>query len=113
MHDHHAKSLYFMNRSKPLVVTLGVLSLLTACATAQPESGFTSLFDGQTTQGWVFVGSGPGCAAKDGILDFPKESAGDLFTDKEYSDFVLRLDYKVGARRQQRGWYPLPARQAG
>lgn len=87
--------LRFMNHSKLFLLTMSSLSVLTAGALAQPEPGFTSLFDGQSTQGWVFVGSGPGCSAKDGILDFPKESAGDLFTDKEYADFVLRLEYKL------------------
>src|SRR5438309_8089129 len=75
-------------------ILLAGLLMLAGHSALCAESGFTSLFDGETLNGWVFVGKG-GCRSEDGILICPKESAGDLFTEKEYANFVLRLDYKL------------------
>ncbi len=78
-----------------LLVTACALAFWTGCATFEPETGFTSLFDGQSLQGWTFVGEGPGCFAKNGVIVNPKGCSGNLFTEKEFSDFILRLDYKL------------------
>jgi len=62
---------------------------------AQQESrqGFVSLFDGKTLQGWQ--GDVQGYYVEDGMIICKKESGGNLFTNKEYSDFILRLEYKL------------------
>jgi len=78
-----------------MVEILFALSLLTGCAVGRSESGFTSLFDGETLKGWTFVGNGPGYFAKGDVLVCSKDGAGDLFTEKEFADFILRLDYKI------------------
>jgi len=78
-----------------LTAALSFTALLPAVA-AQNDPGFTPLFDGSTLNGWKLVGKqGPGYLAKDGVLICPKEGGGNLFTEKEYENFVLRLDFKL------------------
>lgn len=75
--------------------TITFLALATIAAGAA-ERGFTELFDGKTTSGWQLVkGHGPGYVVKDGILVCPKEGGGNLFTAKEYKDFVFRFEFKM------------------
>lgn len=80
-------------------IALTLALILPGCTTAQnnsPESGFTSLFDGKTLNGWTPLDKKEtGYFVKDGALICPAEGGGNLFTDKEYSDFVLRLDFKL------------------
>ncbi|MBI2688552.1 MAG: DUF1080 domain-containing protein [Acidobacteria bacterium] len=72
-----------------------VLALLGLTLSAA-KKGFTELFDGKTTNGWQLVrGHGPGYIVKDGVLVCPKEGGGNLFTTKEYKDFVFRFDFKL------------------
>lgn len=69
---------------------------LSAFGAFAAERGFTELFDGKTTNGWQLVkGHGPGYVVKDGILVCPKEGGGNLFTAKEYKDFVFRFEFKM------------------
>jgi len=72
------------------------LALLATPALAQPEPGFSPLFDGKSLNGWVLVHpTGPGYVVKDGILVCPADGGGNLFTEKEYADFVLRLEWRI------------------
>jgi hypothetical protein len=57
------------------------------------EDGFVSLFDGKSFAGWH--GATENYAAHDGILEALPKKGGNLYTDKEYADFVLRFDYKL------------------
>ncbi|WZO99273.1 DUF1080 domain-containing protein [Isosphaeraceae bacterium EP7] len=64
-----------------------------------PE-GFTSLFNGKDLTGWVIPeGDGGHWKVVDGVIDYDAESEakGDkaLWSDKEYGDFVLQLDWKI------------------
>ncbi|HTM48894.1 MAG TPA: DUF1080 domain-containing protein [Bryobacteraceae bacterium] len=64
-----------------------------ACAA---EPGFAPLFDGRTLDGWTLVGGkGPGYRVENGLLVCPADGGGNLFTQAEYSDFVLRLDFRM------------------
>jgi hypothetical protein len=73
-----------------------ILAALAACSLGAQEPGFVSLFDGKTLNGWTLVGGkGPGYVVKDGIIVCPADGGGNLFTDKEYGDFVLRLEYRL------------------
>ena len=73
------------------VVLLSVLTLATAA-----QEGFVSSFDGQTLKGWTLVdGKGPGYVVKDGLLVCPKDGGGNLFTEKEYSNFVFRFEFRT------------------
>ena len=59
----------------------------------EKTDGFVGLFDGKTLDGWV--GSTKGYVVEDGKLVCPKKGGGNLFTQKEYGDFVLRLEFKL------------------
>jgi len=73
-------------------------------STAQTKKkGFVKLFDGKTTTGWhTYNKTGVGSAweVADGALHMNptkkgKDGGGDLVTDKEYSNFHLKYDWKV------------------
>ena len=60
------------------------------------EAGFTSIFNGKTLDGWKLVGGhGPGYLVQDGMIVCPKEGGGNLFTEKVYSNFVFRFEFKL------------------
>jgi hypothetical protein len=81
-----------------LTAALLLLILFSACATqkgASGEKGFTSLFNGQNLDGWI--GNKSSYQAVDGeIVVSPGEgSGGNLYTEKEYSDFILRFEFQL------------------
>ncbi len=64
---------------------------ITAAETAE---GFVPLFNGRDLEGWA--GDVAGYVAVDGKLAVHHErKGGNLFTEKEYADFVLRFDFKL------------------
>lgn len=63
---------------------------------AQVEAGFEPLFNGRDLTGWKLVrGRGPGYIVEKGVLVCPEDGGGNLFTEKEYANFVLRLDWRL------------------
>jgi len=61
------------------------------------EPGFVSLFDG-TLNGWKLIGGkGPGYVVENGVLVCPADGGGNLYTEKEYANFVLRFEFKLSA----------------
>jgi HEAT repeat protein len=61
---------------------------------AETAEGFVPLFNGRDLDGWT--GGGSGYAAEDGkIVVHPERGGGNLYTTKEYEDFVLRFDFKL------------------
>ena len=63
-------------------------------------AGFVSLFNGKDFTGWrVPQGDNGHWRIVDGVIDYDagSEAAGekDLWTEKEYGDFVLRLDWRI------------------
>jgi hypothetical protein len=75
-----------------------LLTTLSASALAaqQAETGFKSLFDGSTLNGWKLVrGRGRGYVVENGVIVCPEDGGGNLFTEREYGDFVLRLDWRL------------------
>lgn len=70
--------------------------IFTVCACAQPEAGFTSLFDGKTLNGWTLLGKrGDGYGVTNGVIYCAKGGGGNLLTQKDYADFVLRFEFKL------------------
>lgn len=60
------------------------------------ETGFEPLFDGKTLDGWVLKGkTGGGYEVEDGKIVLPPGGGGNLLTDREYSDFVLRFEFRL------------------
>lgn len=56
-------------------------------------SGFVSLFDGQTLHGWQ--GATDGYAVVDGAIQCLPGKGGNLLTEQEFSDFELRMEFKL------------------
>jgi hypothetical protein len=80
---------------------LAILSLTSGAPSddAQPKeapAGFQALFNGKDLTGWQVIGRRKDVWGVDRGLIYVKGSGGGwLMTDKEYSDFELRLGYKV------------------
>ncbi len=73
-----------------------ILLLAAATAPAAVEPGFTSIFDGKTLDGWKLMGGhGAGYAVKDGDIVLPRGGGGNLLYEKEYTDFILRFEFKL------------------
>lgn len=75
------------------MLTIACLLSLTLLAADKPDDGFTPLFNGKDFTGWQ--GNTQGWAFEpDGTLAWQKK-AGDIWTEKQYDDFILDFDYKV------------------
>lgn len=61
----------------------------------QVEAGFAPLFDGRTLNGWKLIGGrGPGYVVENGSIVCPPNGGGNLFTERQYADFMLRLRWR-------------------
>jgi len=62
---------------------------------AEKKEGFVPLFNGMNLTGWV--GNLKDYYAKDGkiICDPERGGHGNLYTDKEYSDFIIRFEFQL------------------
>ncbi len=71
--------------------------LLSYSASAEKQSGWAKAFDGKTLNGWkLYGGAGPGYVIRDGgILACPADGGGNLFLEKEYSDFSFKFDFRL------------------
>ncbi len=73
---------------------VALLTLATVSAEDKPsEEGFYPLFDGKSLNGWQ--GGTDGYEVKDGVLICKPKGSGNLYTDKEYSNFVFRFEFKL------------------
>jgi hypothetical protein len=71
-------------------------AVLFAAAAFAAEPGFHPLFNGKDLDGWKLIGGrGPGYVVEKGIIVCPADGGGNLFTGKEYGNFVLRLDFRL------------------
>ncbi len=62
--------------------------------TAQEKAdGFVQLFNGKDLTGWV--GSTDSYGVKDGVLFCRKGTGRNIYTEKEYDNFVMRFDFKL------------------
>lgn len=60
---------------------------------SQGGEGFKSLFDGKTLEGWA--GAVPNYEVVDGAIRCRPKSGGVLYYNKEFSDFVARVEFKL------------------
>jgi hypothetical protein len=81
-----------------LIVALAIPSFAPA---AEPEEGFTVLFNGTSLDGWHVMNGGK-FAVVDGVI---KQDGGSgwLRSDKEYADFILRLEVRWLKPKQDSG----------
>ncbi len=78
----------------PLAITvLAVVPVVAADSPFVAEEGFVSLFDGKSLAGWT--GSLSGYAVENGNLICVAGGKGNLLSEKEYADFVIKFEFKL------------------
>ena len=84
-------------------LALAIMPFHSDAAGQSGEQGFTTLFNGRDLTGWVYGQrangtenkSGQGYQVADGVLFSTREDGGNLYTAKEYADFVFRFEFKL------------------
>ena len=89
-----------MNRKPIVAVVLTCCALSSQRILAETPEGFVSLFDGKSFSGWMIPeGDNGHWRIVDGVIDYDaaSEASGDknLWTEKEYGDFVLTVDWRI------------------
>ncbi len=82
-----------MNTILKGVLVIGIVAGigLAAIAADNDEAGFAPIFNGKDLTGWV--GDTQGYVVENGSIVC--KPGGNLFTDKEYADFVFRFEFKL------------------
>jgi hypothetical protein len=93
---------------KATLVSVSTLALA-AAVLAMAGEGFVSLFNGKDLTGWKAPeGDNGHWKVVDGVIDYDarSEAPGDknLWTEKEFGDFVLRIDWRL---KEKHGAYPM------
>ena len=75
--------------------SITVLFILPVSRLQAQEDGFISLFDGKTLSGWV--GNKSSYLVKDSMIVIEPQGGGggNLYTEKEYGNFVLRFEFQL------------------
>ena len=76
-----------------LVVVAGACVSDGSVHAGEPLAGFTPLFNGRDLAGWH--GATEGYDVVDGELRCRKGAGGNLLTEQEFGDFVLRFDFRL------------------
>ncbi len=81
-------------------IALLVVVIAVSTAARDAPKGFVSLFNGKDLDGWVVPeGDNGHWKVLDGVIDYDaqSEARGDknLWSEKEYGDFVLRVDWRI------------------
>ena len=92
-----------MTRRHALLIATATVLVTVPALAQQTEEGFTPLFNGKDLTGWVYGRrasgaenkTGKGYQVENGILFTTKEDGGNLFTEKQYADFVLRFEFRL------------------
>jgi hypothetical protein len=99
-----------MNQSRPFGVLMMLLAVGTSLVLAgaaqapqQMEDGFTPLFNGKDFTGWVYGQrangtenkSGKGYQIENGVIYSTREDGGNLYTEKEYANFIFRFEFRL------------------
>ena len=76
-------------------ISIGLLYFLPVSTLQAQDEGFISLFDGKTLSGWV--GNKSSYLVKDGMIVIEPQGGGggNLYTEKEYGNFVLRFEFQL------------------
>lgn len=79
------------------ILVVGVAGVMISCSSQKQtgEKGFKDLFNGKNLDGWV--GNKSSYQAQDGmiVIDPKGSGGGNLFTEKEYGDFILRFEFQL------------------
>lgn len=92
--------MHLLSLSKYPIAALSLLLGIAIVAAYMPPDEFESLFNGEDFAGWVVPeGDNGHWRVVDGVIDYDamSEAPGDksLWTEEEYGDFVLRLDWRI------------------
>lgn len=99
-HESHCMKSRLFKKLAPLALSAavfaGLVLLPSACSTVGLEPGFKSLFDGKTLNGWKLAEAhGAGYGVTNGVIYCANGGGGNLMTEQEFSDFVLRFEFKL------------------
>ena len=86
------------NHSDMKFSVAGIFILIAAAvfAAGAAEPGFAPLFNGKNLDGWKLMGgTGPGYIVEGDRIVCPSDGGGNLFTEKEYANFILRVEFKL------------------
>ena len=93
-----------------LSVAQAIIAIAASCLLGVPiasfaadkaEAGFVSLFDGKCLDGWHLM-NGAKFVVEDGVIKH-FQGHGWLRSDKEYADFILRLEFRFLKPKQDGG----------
>jgi hypothetical protein len=84
-----------------LAAIVSAFPVMDFTANAANEEGFVSMFDGKTLDGWHLMNGAP-FVAEDGVIKL-NGGRGWMRSDKEYSDFVLKLEFRFLKPERQDG----------
>lgn len=60
------------------------------------DADFRPLFNGKDLTGWQMKSKrGPGYVVENGVLVCPAQGGGNLFTNEQFANFILELDFKL------------------
>ena len=85
-------------RKLALYFSLLMCLMFSACSrdVTYPESEFTPLFNGENLDGWI--GDKEAYKVQDGMIIIDPQagsSGGNLYTEKEYGNFILRFEFRL------------------
>jgi hypothetical protein len=102
------------------LVGAGALRADEPLSTEEKEAGFKSLFNGKDFTGWRFSGGkedgaseAPNWMVKDGVIQLSGGSSPHLATDREYTDFELRLQWRALRDKYNSGLYIRSGKKVG
>lgn len=83
-------------------ILLASFAIVSSLALQPVEQGFTPLFNGKNLDGWVYGvrgaaenRTGKGYQVENGVIFSTPDDGGNLYTAKDYADFVFRFDFKL------------------
>ena len=80
------------------MITMRSVAAALALAASMAGAGFQPIFDGKTLNGWTLVDKnkpGNGYIVENGAIVCPSTGGGNLLTDKDYANFILRFEFKM------------------
>lgn len=78
--------------------TILMLAIMSGALVYSAEPGFVPLFDGKTLNGWTLLDKrqdGKGYIVENGMIVCPSDGGGNLLTEKEFANFVLRFEFRM------------------
>lgn len=82
----------------------------TTLSEQERAEGFVSLFDGKTLNGWWILGTNKEAfhVSEDGFIEWRAKDGGALMSNKRYSDFIFRIEWKLLPGGNSGVWFRAP-----